>query len=37
MMTSSTTGRPKHVPLDYEKLTASFEASGLCRPDRLRS
>jgi long-chain acyl-CoA synthetase len=29
MMTSGTTGRPKRVPLTYEKLTSSFEASGL--------
>jgi long-chain acyl-CoA synthetase len=29
MMTSGTTGRPKRVPLTYEKLTASLEVSGL--------
>lgn len=29
MLTSGTTGRPKRVPMTYERLTASYEASGL--------
>ncbi len=29
MQTSGTTGRPKRVPLTYERLTTSYESSGL--------
>jgi acyl-CoA synthetase (AMP-forming)/AMP-acid ligase II len=33
MMTSGTTGRPKRVPLTYDRMTAAFRAAGLVLDD----